>query len=292
MSIGEERFYQTLWHARETDGVFRESAQTKTCALGYDRLAKLTRLDEKSVRQLIPRLAAKQILEVIASENCSARVGKTYRIFSYEEILQRQRAAGLEFIVKRGRAVEFVDPQTGSPVQTPTVGEPPSVGKPPTETVGESPTVSVGESPTPLDKYLDNSFSHTSSSVFEALRCYGPADDDAVRTILAASLRAAADATEDEIVHFIHEKGRATRGGRIANPLAYLIVYVPKCFQPEVLTAYREAQREAARHRKAAEERAAAEMEQMRQEWQRWLTDPAASDEDKAWARKMLAEAV
>ena len=110
MTIGEERFYQVLWHAKDTDGVLHESPQSKTFRMGYDRLARLVRLDEKSIRQLIPRLAEKKILEVIAEENCSARVGKTYRIFSYEEILDRQRRADMQFVVKRGRAVEFVWP--------------------------------------------------------------------------------------------------------------------------------------------------------------------------------------
>ncbi|MBM3796838.1 MAG: hypothetical protein FJW31_22940 [Acidobacteria bacterium] len=103
MTLGEERFHQILWQDGEP-----ESDRSKTFSMGYDRLARLIGLDEKSVRQLIPRLVAKRILEVVAPEDCSARQGRTYRIFASEEILDRQRRAGLTHVIKRGRAVEFV----------------------------------------------------------------------------------------------------------------------------------------------------------------------------------------
>ena len=108
MTLGEERFYQAVWNAKDADGVFGESPRSKTFSLGYDRLSHLVRLDEKSVRQLVPKLIAKKILEVLAREDSAARIGRTYRIFSCEGILERQRAADLHFIAKRGRAVEFV----------------------------------------------------------------------------------------------------------------------------------------------------------------------------------------
>jgi len=153
MTLGEERFYQVLWHAKDTDGVLHESPQSKTFSMGYDRLARLVRLDEKSIRQLIPRLAEKKILEVVAGENCSARVGKTYRIFSYEAILDRQRRTDMQFVVKRGRAVEFVWPlgSAVSPIRAVDTHSPPPHGHTPTvgvsPTVGDSPTESVGDTP-------------------------------------------------------------------------------------------------------------------------------------------------
>ena len=110
MSMGEERVYDTLWRARESDGVFAGNPRSKTFSLGYDRIARLVRLNEKSVRLLLPKLIAKKILEVVAAEHSANRTGRTYRIFSQEEILDRQRAAGLTSIVKNGRAVEFVWP--------------------------------------------------------------------------------------------------------------------------------------------------------------------------------------
>ena len=122
MSLGEERVYQTLWHARASDGVSIESEKSKTFSLGYDRIARLVRLNEKSVRVLIPKLIAKKILEVIAAEDSASRQGRTYRIFSDEEILARQRAANLTNVAKNGRAVEFVWPEQSTMGETPTVG--------------------------------------------------------------------------------------------------------------------------------------------------------------------------
>jgi hypothetical protein len=108
MSLGEERVYRTLWEASEADGIFPVDAFTKTFSLGYDRLAKLVRLNEKSVRLLIPKMIHKMMLEITAPERSAERAGRTYRIFSEEQILIRQRAAGLRYVAKRGRAIEFV----------------------------------------------------------------------------------------------------------------------------------------------------------------------------------------
>lgn len=302
MTLGEERFYQAVWHAKETDGVYRDGVRAKRFSMGYDRLARLVRLDEKSVRQLIPKLIQKKILELLAAEDSASRQGRTYRIFSYEEILERQRSADLQYVVKRGRAVEFVtmaySPTVGvSPTHTitPTVpvstphGNPPSVGSPPTLSVGLQPAESVGVTPTPLVRVSDIFLSQASSSVAEALRQYAAPDDDAIRAIISRCVQVAHDATVAEIVHFIHEKGRAVRGGRITNPLAYLIIYVPKCFQGESFRQHRQHQQSAKEREARAVERAEAELAEMRAQWQAWLDDPTASEEDREWARQMLA---
>jgi len=78
--------------------------------LGYDRIARVVRLNEKSVRLLLPKLISKQVLEILAAEHSASRTGRTYRIFSPDAILRRQQAANLRHIVKNGRAVEFVWP--------------------------------------------------------------------------------------------------------------------------------------------------------------------------------------
>lgn len=110
LALGEERVYQSLWQAGESDGVTAESDRSKTFSLGYDRIARLVRLNEKSVRMLMPKLIAKKVLEVVAPEHSASRLGRTYRIFSDDEILLRQRAANLTDVVRAGRAVEFVWP--------------------------------------------------------------------------------------------------------------------------------------------------------------------------------------
>jgi hypothetical protein len=123
LGLGEERVYQALWQATENNGVYPEEQGSKIFSLGYDRIAHLVRLNEKSVRILLPKLIVKKVLEVVAPENSAAQTGRTYRIFSGERVLERQRAANLLFIVKNGRAIEFVHP-----LISPTVGMTPSVG--------------------------------------------------------------------------------------------------------------------------------------------------------------------
>ena len=110
MSLGEERVYLALWQASATQGVVTEGADAKLFTLGYDRIARVVRLNEKSVRLLLPKLISKQVLEILAAEHSASRTGRTYRIFSPDAILRRQQAANLRHIVKNGRAVEFVWP--------------------------------------------------------------------------------------------------------------------------------------------------------------------------------------
>ena len=254
MTMGEERFYHSVWNSGD---VQVESAESRTFTLGYDRLAKLVRLDEKSVRQLLPKLVYKRILEVMAGENSSARIGRTYRIFSASEILRRQRAAGLQHIVKKGRAVEFVWP-SGEPA--PTMPLKPSVG---VET--------------------------WSAAVDAALREFGTdPDSGAVRVLVAACRKAGADVTTDEIVYLIHERGRVLRKRPVSNPLAYFLVSVPACCEPERLRKYREQARLASAASASATQKAETDLLGMRSEWQAWLKDPAVSEDDRAFARQML----
>ena len=324
MALGEERVYQALWHAREHDGVFFEGKKTKTFSLGYDRIAKLVRLNEKSVRLLLPKLIAKRIIEVIASENSATRTGRTYRIFSYEEILERQRAANLLYVVKNGRAVEFVQagasplargtPTVGEkeghrdsldyPGESPTVGSSAkptkptvvatstvSVGQTPSQPVGDSSKTSVGVTTTPLDIIpVKQQSQTTSSSVRKALASYGLPDDDAVHHMITQCKKNAPDVEYEEIAHFIHEKGQIIRNGRISNPIGFLLVYVPKCFLGEGLREFREERRRA----REAEEVRRRELDEWRtaalQTQQEILNDPNSSEEDKRWARKFLEE--
>lgn len=303
MALGEERVYQALWHAKESDGVFFQDRRTKTFSLGYDRLARLVRLNEKSVRMLLPKLISKKILEVVASENSATRTGRKYRVFSYEEILDRQRAANLLYIVKNGRAVEFVQAQSAnnhpstvelSPeVVKPSVGvtSTETVGGTPPETVGEPSEETVGVTTTPLDKCLVKEESQTpssSSSIHRALGEYGSPDDDAVQHLIGQCKRNASDADPSEIVHFIHDKGQVIRKGKISNPIAFLLVYVPKCFLGEGLQEFRQQRRKALEAEQARQKELDEWQKDEMQKQRAILDDPTSSEEDKRWARQFL----
>ena len=282
MSLGEERVYETLWHARESDGVFAESRRSKTFSLGYDRIARLVRLNEKSVRILLPKLIAKRILEVVAAEDSASRIGRTYRIFSYEEILERQRAANLTAVVKNGRAVEFVwhveeiDSPGSSPGVTPTVGDLPTVT--PGCAAGDSPTVGVLDSAYPPE-------------LPTKVRAIVPSfDEEALKTLWASCGRIAPDCTADEVEYCLNLKARQLldRGRAVHNPVGLMLWAVPKCFEgPAALhLVYRRQKQAEEELRRQEEERFRAQLE----EYKRLASDPATSPEEREWCQRMLAD--
>jgi hypothetical protein len=296
MSLGEERVYQTLWHGRESDGIFIETKRSKTFSLGYDRIARLVRLNEKSVRVLLPKLISKKILQVLAAENSASRVGRTYRIFNYEEILERQRAANLTNVVKNGRAVEFVWPETVTVGETPTH---PEATRSPRPEVVEAPGVkpTVGETPTVKNK-------REAAPDFEASRqdtqrypaelapkvqaIIGSFDDDAVRTLWAKCVQQAPDCTSEEIEYCLSLKAHQllVKGKSITNPVGLMLWAVPKCFEgPAALhLAFREQKRAEEEARRRADEQFRLQLE----EYRRLLADPNTTPEDRAWYERLL----
>jgi hypothetical protein len=76
-------------------------------------------------------------------------------------------------------------------------------------------------------------------------------DQAAAKQLIAGCRRAASDATVDEIVYFIHEKGRTLRDApreqvgdfgsvsKYRNHIGFLISVVPKCFEGTVFAAHR-----------------------------------------------------
>jgi hypothetical protein len=277
-SSGEQNLFQTMWSSPDAR---IESPDSRLLTAGYDALARMANLNEKSVRHAIRALLAKLAIEVAAAEKCDQRLGRTYRIFSYRKVLDRREAAGLIW-VRKTRGVEFIaqpaiSPTVGLSPQTPTV----SVVQAPTETVVETPTPTVVETPTPISTSISTSFHAPSSSIIEALRSYAPASDDDVAIQLARECRLRApDASDQEIVHFIRLKAQ-TPGIRL--PLGFLLKAVPRCFEGE---SFRQFRREEDRRREAtARERAA-----IMQVWREILDDPESTEELRREARKALAE--
>jgi hypothetical protein len=311
MSLGEERVYQTLWHARETDGIFIESKKSKTFSLGYDRIAHLVRLNEKSVRVLLPKLIIKKILEVVAAENSASRIGRTYRIFNYEEILERQRAANLTNVVKNGRAVEFVWPEGATVGGTPTDPWSPSLrstsgsrqqpvrgGRAVIE--GNTPAVvaaraaqdqsnRIYETPSAIGRLTGRS-AYPPDLAAKVRAIVSSFDDDALRLLWAKCIQHAPDCTSDEIEYCLQLKAKQllVRGKTVTNPVGLMLWAVPKCFEgPAALhLAYREQKRAEEELRHEAEEEFRTQIE----EYRRLAADPNTSPEDRAWYEDLLSK--
>ncbi len=107
----EQFVYDYLWsHSDPLDEVSRK------ITIGLGALAKAVRLSESNARINARSLAAKLALEEYGTYNCEQSIGRTYRVFSGEEILRQRREAGLRWYMRRTLAVIFVD-QLGNPVQ-------------------------------------------------------------------------------------------------------------------------------------------------------------------------------
>jgi hypothetical protein len=297
MSLGEERVYQTLWHARESDGVYIESKKSKTFSLGYDRIARLVRLNEKSVRVLLPKLIAKKILEVLAAEDSAHRTGRTYRIFNYEEILDRQRAANLTNVVKSGRAVEFVWPARPTVGETTTVharSEPPCGPLNPSarsrSAVGESPT--VGATPnSPVDEAGLRTTQRYPLELASRVRAIlSTFDDDALYSLWSKCVQQAPDCTAEEVEYCLQLKAQQLlgRGKTVTNPIGLMLAAVPRCFEgPSGLhLAFREQKRAQEELRRQAE----AEFKRQIDEYRRLAQDPSTSPEDRAWYEELISK--
>jgi hypothetical protein len=274
-------------------------------AMGYGEMSKRIRLSFNNSKATCLRLIQKLAVEEIAPEVSHERIGKTYRVFSYKAILERRRAKNMEWVVKN-KGVEFVIPALGSS-QGPTISGPvPDIRI--TGTVPDRNSVSITgrgalsisgrESVSITGSPLENSSREvlrqtppsSSSAVAAVLSEYGTIDDDAVQKIITECNRNAPDATPEEVIHFIREKGSVVANGKIDNPIGFLIVYVPKCFVGDTLKLYREQQRQ----RREAADREAAEAREWaaehRHQQEQILADPDASAEDKQWAHRFLSE--
>jgi hypothetical protein len=109
-SLGEEVLYQAIWKAARP-----ESAEARTIVIGWRGMSQLCRMTPKNCKINTQRLMRKLALEVLSPYNTPESIGTTYRVYSDQAILERRRAAGLEWVV-RSRGVEFVDPATGSSI--------------------------------------------------------------------------------------------------------------------------------------------------------------------------------
>ena len=180
-------------------------------------------------------------------EASDLRTARTYCVFGYRDILERRKAAGLEWVV-RGRGVEFVHADTGHPlfrdedliIGRVTPGDAIASGESPGLTAGEAPDATASDPPAitagPVGRDTGKASEETSSSVAAVLRVlsrFGVADDDVAAKLISACRAHAVDCTPEEIVHFIERKGSLTKeshNSRIHRPIGFLLTAVPKCF--------------------------------------------------------------
>ncbi len=270
-SLGEEALYQALWNAR----IARfETKESKLITAGWKVMSHLARLTPRNTKNNCQSLIEKLALDLVHGESSAERIGRTYRVHSYKAILERRKAAGLEWVI-RTRGVQFVDAPPQSLKRT-TLVERDTV--PLQDTVIEKGTRQRA-APVPFPALV--------TLLTERL---GFAEEGSVSALVQACRQHAPDAAEDEIVHFTSAKLElAARMRNIQNPMGFLLTAVPRCFEGAAFEHYREAER--MRKQAEAQKEAALreEMEFYRKQQQAVLDDPAATGEDKDIARSILA---
>ncbi len=272
------------------DGSFRVS-------VSLVELGRQIAMHDTNVRVNIRNLSEKLAIEQVRSEDKKAQSAREYRVYTFKQILERRRAAGLEWVVK-GRGVKFVTydevakalPSDSLPSDYRFANE-----SLPSEAHESLPSEAQGSSY--IGKYLGISSSSrlVDPRLVGLVRSCGlNPDDELLHRMTEACARTAeqstgAPATTDEVLYFTDQKLRAMqRMSNVRNPLALLATIVPKCFEGESFRAYREAEQQ----RHAAEEAQAdtqqRELDALLEAQQRILDNSESSDEDKALARKIL----
>jgi hypothetical protein len=266
--------------------------------IGLGRLSRAARLSENNCRLNIRTLVKKLAIEEIGAENSREGIGKTYRIYSYSAILERRRAAGLEWVI-RTKGVAFVDPRSGEVLRQesgpPTESIPHTVtiwgidSGPGIESGPHSGTESAGGSPTdsipPFRNSIRNVTEETSSSedctsLVEKLQNLGVVlDDDAARRIVRRCRNANSTATIDEIRHFAELKvAQLSKRRNIENWPGLLISAIPAYFDAPATELIRY------RAGKAKEQHEHEEIAR------KVLGDPEATEDEKAWAHLVMEQ--
>jgi hypothetical protein len=281
-SSGEEVLYQSLWNYRYAR---QESKDTRLVTIGWKAMSKLARLTPRNTRRNCQSLIEKLAVEQLSEENSRESIGRTYRLFSYKVILERRRAAGLEWIT-RSRGVNFVAAPATAAGRTDAPGRPPL----PVETPEREPGSEIAPDAERDPGAKRDTRSQGSEILVRTLREYLPDVDDAsVAALIQACRDRTPDAREEEINHFVRIKADLMhRMGTVKSPMGFLKTSVPRCFEGESFRQFRlaEAQRrEAAALREAAQEE---DLRRLQAEQRAILDDPKASEEDRRIARRYL----
>jgi hypothetical protein len=277
-SSGEEMLYQALWNSKYTR---QETRETKLVTIGWKAMSKMARMTPRNTKRNCQSLIDKLALEQLSDENSRESIGRTYRVFSYKSILERRRAAGMEWIT-RTRGVEFVSPPADLPME-------------PVWTLRKAAEAekraALTERAPGIERDTGPERDTGMTAVVRALREYLPGVDDASAADLVDVCRQkAADATADELAYFVRLKADLMfRMGTVKSPMGFLKTAVPRCFEGESFRQYRETE---ARRREATEREQAAREEderRFREEQQAILEDPKASEEERRIAREYLS---
>ena len=275
------------WHLWRT-GQQVNGSRSRFVQAGYGHIQAALGIDRSNVQDAIRELQKKLSIQIVKANTVGSAT--IYEVFSCEDILAKRRSEGLVWVRKFGtrRADLLVNPddegESLAPIGQPPIGATGPMGVTPTDAIGVAPIQGIGATPIQIVKEENSKETSSSrSAVWQALANYGATDDDAVTRLLTGVRTACPDASNAEILHFIAAKGELVlrRNSKVGNPIGFLVVTVPKCFEGESFRQFRQAQ--------AQGRESQIEDTGQRQRCEAILNDPNASEPEKRLALAVLA---
>jgi hypothetical protein len=298
-SAGEEMLYRILWEEGKPETV--NPLGSRVVRIGYAELANKARMHKANVRLNLVNLTAKLAIEQSGDFNSRDMIAKAYRVLSYKEILERRRAAGLEYVIRQKNVV-FVT-ANGEPIQLPGLSEKgrrkrqgaPTRDKAPqpaSEALPVSITLPVSVSPIGHESTFN--VDGDLACVSDAMNTYWTVDDAAVEQLIRACRAVRADAQADEIAFFVREKLELTRSNRaIKNPIGLILATVPQSFSGYSFDTFRKRHLESKRLAEEEQIRKAEENRALKlwlvQDAQETLANPSSPENRRLEAEKIIA---
>jgi len=234
-SLGEEAIYQVMWRGGRPES--GDPNSSRTIRIGAADIGYKVNMAKKNVRQNVSRLFEKLAIEILEDFETMSSQARLYKVYSYKQILDRRRAAGLEYVL-RNKGVVFCTPGgeelVSSPAYVPTPGDETSIrpAPPKKRRPGLSSTIEEFQQQIkPAPSRGEDSESEELQIVSQALNRYWPVDQPAAVQLLRNCRRVRADARPEEIAFFVREKLELTRQTRnITNPTGLILATVPHSF--------------------------------------------------------------
>ncbi len=265
-SSNDQLVYQLLWGqgAPEANG----KPGNRLISIGVAKIARLAgTIHERNVPIILRRLIAKQSIEIVRKEISDQSEARLYRVFSYDEILERRRRLGMEWVIRSSRGVDFVDPITGAPLVSPTaspavssgpaIAASPAITSPPAA-VSAADSTAPGDNTRPappdvssrippavsstlLGNGREKNKETTTSALCEILQTRLPSfDDNAVKQLWSACRQQVPDVTPTEVSQLFERKLPESRARSITNPVGFLVRAVARSCTSAAVGALRQ----------------------------------------------------
>lgn len=282
VNSAEEAVYDTLWNTKTAQDAAASGDSARIVQAGYDYLMRRTRLSKKTIQRVIDRLIHKDFIAIEKPADIYRRIPTVYRVFDYRAILAHHVRKGRTHVAKIGPGFTYarpIDDPRHTSVETlnmATVGSlnmstvhPADLSTGGTETpvtgANKNQSTVVQQTTRSIDKNLLEKPTSASTMPLssEATTTTAPAElisglqqlvefvDTEAATLLWNECRLRIpDCRPDEVLYFAQGKASVCAGGRIKNPVGFLLTTVPKCFEGPAFANFRREE-----ERKVEEER-------------------------------------